>query len=296
MFSNTYSQTSTAFSGTADIVSSTYDGQGDYTIVIDNFRSPSSQYDQFDLQVGQILWSENRLPSQPCNQYKILSINYDASGTITLTTRGDGIIGQQNRPKEVSGAAITTETEFHSFSILMSSQPDLEGFISPKLQNCMMADAFLTIDSIGTNSLDTFYFEQSQDTIFEFVAIYNNGSITRDTVNLSISANAATVNTDGVTIQGDGSNGDKIRVDTSYVATINDLRSFTYEYTVGIDVLINDNTLTLPLPTFSFRKLEISRNGVAQHLNNEITISNDIVTFLTYNFEQNEIITVYYTN
>lgn len=295
-FHKSEAQTASAFSGTVTIVSSTYDGQGDYTIVVDNFRSPSSQYDQFDIQVGNTLWAENRLPSEPCNQYKILGVTYDPSGTITLTTRGQGIIGQQNRPKELPGAAITTNTEFNDFSIFMSSQPELEGFVSPTLQNCMITDAFIAIDSIGINQLDTFFFNQIQDTLFEFVTIYENNIETRDTFTLAITTNTATVNTDGVTAQGDGSTTDPVRVDTTLISTKTYAESikgnFEFETLfVGADLTIGTNQILLsynPVGT-----LIIFRNGVYQW---DYSVSSQTITFNNYNFINNEEITIYHYN
>ena len=294
-----YSQTLTGFTGTVTSVNSSYVGNGEYSITATDFRSSQSLYDQLDLAVGQIIYAEPRNPNSACNKYKILQISFETNGDITFLTKGSGIVGSTARPKDNDVLAIVSTTQFNNIPLFKASQNNLIGYVSPNLQECMMNDIIFNIDSIGTNSLDSFFFEQIQDTSFQFVSIFNDGSIVRDTFNLSIATNSATVNTDGSIITGNGSISDPVTADTvSILATKNDLlqsekKWYKYDYSIGNGMTVGQNFITVPdLPTDEayFRSI---RNGVQYSTNGNLTFSGTLIFFNDYNFQNNETITIY---
>jgi len=197
-------QVSSGFTGTVETISSTYIGNGEYSITTTDFRSTQSQYNQFDLAVGQLIWAESRI-NNPCNKYEILQITYEQNGDITFVARGDGIVGSINRPKDQDILAVVESTEFNQIPLFKASQLNLFGYIAPTLQECMMNDIIINLDSIGTNQIDSIYLNQI-DTNVIFFYRYLNGTVETDTARFSVTLNNTSINTDNITIEGNGGN------------------------------------------------------------------------------------------
>lgn len=291
-------QVSTGLAATADVVSSVYLGGGEYEATVDNFRSSVSLYDQFDISVGDLFWTETSIPTEPCFQYEILSITYETNGLITFILRGNGLIGSSKRPKINSVAAILSKSPNINLSLFKASQSNLIGYISANLQECVMNDVILNIDNIGSERLDSVYVTQ-QGTFAIFNFVYADNTVQTDTISLDITVNGATVSSDQVTILGDGSGADQLRVDTiNAIATKSDLITFSknlyiYNFFIGGGMLLGGNSVVVPnLPSLE-SQFFVTRNGLRYNTNNFLSFTGNQIFFNDYNFQANETVTVY---
>lgn len=289
--------------GTVTIVSSQNVNGNNYKINIRDFNDLRGLKYAFNIQKGHYIWSKPILANKNCQVFKIDSIESLSNGFYNLYVHNLYESGFQGNAQIGDNLPIVESTkEFNLPAFIPSTGGDF-GTIDATVQVCMLNDALNKIDSIKYKTLLEVDPIVDLDVIQDSIIILRkeSGLTFGDTISIAGTVNYTSIDSDGLTILGDGTPSDRVRVDTNLIATQNyvqnQLKGFeVYTYVVGTNLTVNQNIINLPFTPSNLSNLFIERNGINQYINYSVSLTSNQLTFNDYNFVENEVIKIYYYN